>query len=81
MPTYIFQHPQNNTIIEISQSMSEEHIYIDENGLKWNRVFSAPTNSIKGTSLDFRNKKDKEKWDTIYSKRYSANKNKNKNKK
>ena len=38
MPVYIFQHPQTEEIIEIIQKHDENHIYIDEFDVKWNRV-------------------------------------------
>ncbi len=39
MPLYVYQNPKTSEYIEVLQSMKEEHIYIDENGLKWDRVF------------------------------------------
>lgn len=42
MPTYIFQHPISKKIIEIVQSIKEEHIFIDEEGVLWDRIFTAP---------------------------------------
>lgn len=70
MPTYVFQNPLTKEFIEVIQSMNEEHIYKDESGLKWNRVFHSPTCSVKGTPLDFRSEKDQAKWENIYKKRY-----------
>ena len=73
MPVYIFQNPKTEEVKEIIQSMNEEHVYIDSEGLKWNRLFISPEASIKDTKLDFRNKKDVEKWETVYKKRYNHN--------
>jgi hypothetical protein len=42
MPIYLFQHPKSAKTIEVVQLMSEEHIYIDKDGLKWDRVFTKP---------------------------------------
>lgn len=39
MPIYTYQHPNNGQTIDVNQSMSEEHVYFDENGVKWDRVF------------------------------------------
>lgn len=39
---YIFQHPQTKEYTEISQGMNEEHVFIDEDGVEWNRVFTSP---------------------------------------
>ena len=41
MPTYQFQNPETKEIKELVFGMNEEKCYIDEAGLKWNRVFSA----------------------------------------
>ena len=38
MPLYVFKHPKTGEQIEIVQKMDEEHIYIDKNGLKWERM-------------------------------------------
>lgn len=42
MPTYIYQHPNSKKVVEIIQSINDEHVFIDELGTKWNRVFTAP---------------------------------------
>lgn len=42
MPTYIFQHPNSKEIVELVQSIHENHVYIDEFGVSWNRIFTAP---------------------------------------
>jgi len=46
MPIYIFKNPKTEEYKEIVQTMNEEHIYIDEFGLEWNRVFTIPHASI-----------------------------------
>lgn len=51
MPIYTYEHPKTKKLIDIQQSMSEEHVFIDENGLKWNRVFY-PTHFAFDTKLD-----------------------------
>lgn len=42
MPTYIFKHPDKEIYTEIIQSMNEDHIFFDEDGLKWKRVWTNP---------------------------------------
>jgi len=42
MPVYIYQNPKNKKTIEIIQSINDKHEYIDQNGLKWNRIFTVP---------------------------------------
>lgn len=51
MPYYIFQHPKTKQIKEVFQSMKDEHIYIDDKGIQWNRVFTKPQASID-TQID-----------------------------
>ena len=46
MPIYIFKNPKTEEYKEIVQTMNEEHIYIDEFGLEWQRVFTVPHASI-----------------------------------
>ena len=46
MPQYSFQNQITGEIIEIFQKMSDEHVYFDENGLKWNRLFTPPQMSF-----------------------------------
>lgn len=74
MPIYLFEHPKTKKLKEVNQAMNDKHQYIDEDGIRWLRVFSSPNSSIKDTKLDFRNKKDLEKWETVYKKRYNHNK-------
>tara|TARA_Y100001963_G_C6756678_1_gene437263 strand:- start:707 stop:1054 length:348 start_codon:yes stop_codon:yes gene_type:complete len=42
MPIYIYQHPENEKYIEVIQGMNEDHVYFDESGLEWKRVFTTP---------------------------------------
>jgi hypothetical protein len=46
MPNYIFSHPETGEIIEVFQKMNDEHLYVDKNGVKWNRIFTKPQASI-----------------------------------
>ena len=46
MPLYVFRHPERPIIIEVNQSMKESHIYIDEEGVEWQRVFLSPNMTI-----------------------------------
>ena len=38
---YEFQHPDGR-IISIYQGMNDEHVYTDEEGVEWSRVFTRP---------------------------------------
>ena len=51
MPEYIYEHPNTHDTIEIMQGMNDSHEYIDDNGLEWKRVFSAP-NANFDTQVD-----------------------------
>lgn len=53
MPEYVFKHPDKEDYIEIFQSMAEEHVYSDEDGLKWERVYYPPTFSTFGSISAF----------------------------
>jgi len=46
MPLYTYEHPETGEEIDIVQTMNEDHVYMDESGVKWKRVFSSPNASI-----------------------------------
>ena len=61
MPTYLFIHPDTQEEKEVRQRMSEPHVYIDEEGVKWDRVYTPSNFTIDGrvnpmSSKDFINK-------------------------
>lgn len=45
MPIYIYQHPTNESIVEVFQSMKDVHEY-EDNGVKYKRLFSSPAASV-----------------------------------
>lgn len=51
MPFYVFKNPKTEKTKEVFQAISAEHVYIDEDGLEWERVFTVPHASID-TSID-----------------------------
>lgn len=57
MPIYVFKNPKTDSIREVLLSITEDHSYVDENGLKWERVFTIPYTSID-TSVDPFSEKD-----------------------
>lgn len=66
MPLYIFQNPITKEVIEVLQSMNEEHKYLNNDGLEYTRLYTIPNCSIDSridpySSKDFaektRNKK------------------------
>ena len=46
MPIYQFAHPQHPIVIEVFQSMKEPHVYIDSEGVEWNRVWNVPNAAV-----------------------------------
>ena len=61
MPLYTYQHPETEEHIDVIQSMKEDHIYIDDTGLKWKRVFHSPQASIDANIDPFSKKDFKDK--------------------
>ena len=61
MPCYIFSHPETGEIKEVIQGMNDAHVYIDENGTKWNREFTKPTAAIDTKVSPFSSKEFIEK--------------------
>ena len=46
MPLYLYRHPETEEVIEVLQSMKDEHVYFDEEGVEWKRVWTVPQASI-----------------------------------
>ena len=46
MPIYLFKNPDNEEYVEVHQKMAENHVFIDDKGVEWERVWTAPTTSI-----------------------------------
>jgi len=51
MPLYIYKNPETEEIVEVIQTMREDHVYIDDTGLQWRRIFTVPQASID-TQID-----------------------------
>lgn len=58
MPTYQYIHPCTEETIEVVQTMKEDHVYIDGDGIEWKRVFNAPNTAIDSSDIDPFSKKD-----------------------
>ena len=43
---YIYKHPSEERYIELIQSMNDEHVFFDESGLQWERVWTVPNMGI-----------------------------------
>jgi len=57
MPIYIFKNPEKEDYIEVTQKMNDAHVYSDESGVKWERVWTIPQASID-TIFDAHNEAD-----------------------
>jgi len=51
MPIYIYKSPNGEEYKEVVQTMAEDHVYFDSEGLEWKRVLTVPNASID-TSVD-----------------------------
>tara|TARA_Y100000310_G_scaffold330531_1_gene402360 strand:- start:1147 stop:1494 length:348 start_codon:yes stop_codon:yes gene_type:complete len=58
MPSYLFENPETGETKEIIQRISEKHVFFDEKGLQWNRVFLPFNVSINARPIDPFSKKD-----------------------
>ena len=61
MPLYLFENPNTGEVIEVLQKMNEEHVFFDERGLKYKRVFTSPNYSIDSKIDPFSSKDFAEK--------------------
>ena len=48
-PIYIYKHPDHEEYVEIIQGMKEDHVYVDEEGVEWEREYTPPNAQIKDT--------------------------------
>jgi hypothetical protein len=51
MPQYLYQNPKTQKVIALTQSVNDTHEYYDEDGIKWDRIFTPPELNTQG-SLD-----------------------------
>jgi len=51
MPEYLYQHPQTEEVKSVIQSIHDKHEYIDEKGIKWNRIYTVPQMGVD-TKMD-----------------------------
>lgn len=51
MPIYLYSHPKTGEVKEVHQTMKEEHVFFDEKGVEWKRVFCIPQMNMD-TKLD-----------------------------
>tara|TARA_R110000824_G_scaffold354295_1_gene541405 strand:+ start:342 stop:731 length:390 start_codon:yes stop_codon:yes gene_type:complete len=48
-PIYTYKHPDKNEYVEVIQAMKDDHVYIDEDGVRWEREYTSPNAQIKDT--------------------------------
>lgn len=46
MPQYLYQNIDTQEVIEVTQRMSEPHVYTDSSGVVWKRIFCNPKMSV-----------------------------------
>lgn len=46
MGLYIYRNPNTEETVEVFQKMNDKHVYFDESGLEWKRVYTLPTSSV-----------------------------------
>ena len=51
MPLYSFEHPETGETVELVQGMKDPHVFVDESGVEWNRVWVSP-NAAMDTNVD-----------------------------
>jgi hypothetical protein len=51
MPIYLYQNPKTQEVIEVIQKMKDDHVYFDESGLEWKRIWVNPQMRV-GSYLD-----------------------------
>ena len=66
MPLYIFQNPKTEEVIEVLQSMNEEHKYLNNDGLEYTRLYTIPNCSIDSRIDPYSSKDFAEKILQVY---------------
>lgn len=56
MPIYIYKNPKTNEVVEIMQSMREDHVY-RKDGIEYERVYTVPRASVDSV-VDITNKRE-----------------------
>ncbi|HIN88538.1 MAG TPA: hypothetical protein EYN05_07790 [Nitrospinaceae bacterium] len=57
MPVYLFENPETGEAVEVTQRMNDPHVYVDDDGQEWNRVWHIPNAAID-TQIDPHSSKD-----------------------
>ncbi|MFT6546526.1 MAG: hypothetical protein ACJAT2_003875 [Bacteriovoracaceae bacterium] len=55
MPIYLYKHPNKDQYVEIVQTMSEDHVHFDDDGLEWKREWFSPQLNTEGSIDPFNN--------------------------
>jgi hypothetical protein len=46
MPIYEYTNPETDEVIEVVQGMTDKHVFVDDQGVEWLRVFNVPNAAI-----------------------------------
>ena len=57
MPVYLFENPETGETVEVIQGMKDKHVFLDDQGVEWHRVWDTP-NAATDTQIDPHNSKD-----------------------
>jgi len=52
MPEYLYRNPDTGEVLSIIQGMNDEHKFVDDQGLEWQRIFLNPTMSVDSQDVD-----------------------------
>jgi hypothetical protein len=52
MPEYLYQHPNTKEVMTLLQKMTDEHEFIDTEGIKWQRLFGHVGLSMDSQAID-----------------------------
>lgn len=48
-PIYTYKHPDREEYVDVVQAMNDDHVYVDEDGVNWEREYTPPNAQIKDT--------------------------------
>lgn len=52
MGLYLYKHPEEDLYIEVFQKMKDEHVFFDQDGLEWKRVYTVPNVAFDSRPID-----------------------------
>lgn len=58
MPYYVYEHPKTKEQKEVFQMMEEDHTYVDQDDIEWNRIFLSCNTAVDSRNIDPYSKRD-----------------------